>query len=215
MRNASRILAVLLFAAALPAEIIDQIAVSLDNEVITRSQVLEEARVTAFLNGEKPDLGATNLRKTADRLIEQILVLREMDLTRFPKPSAAEVDAAFKQVKDRFPGAEQLRQALESAGVTEAQVRSALDRQLTLLRFVELRFRPEVQVQESEAKQYYETVFLPEVRKKGIKPEPDFEEVRDQCEEALAAQLVDKRLDAWLADTRSRSRIAYIEEAFQ
>ena len=50
-------LALLLCATLLPAEIIDQIAVTVDNRVITTSEIDEALRVAAFLNGEKPDLG--------------------------------------------------------------------------------------------------------------------------------------------------------------
>jgi hypothetical protein len=118
-------------------------------------------------------------------------------------------------VRSRFAGEAQFQQALAAAAITAEQLRNALDRQLTLLRFIELRFRPEVQVQEDEVKQYYETVFLPEIRKKGIKPEPDFEQVREQCEDALTEELVNKRVDVWLAEARARARITYSEAAFR
>jgi hypothetical protein len=70
-------------------------------------------------------------------------------------------------------------------------------------------------VPESEVKRYYETVLLPEIRRKGIQPEPDFDEVRADCEEALANELVNKRVEAWLNEVRSRARINYQEGAFQ
>jgi hypothetical protein len=54
MRVLASLFVVLLLAAAARAEIIDQIAAGVDNEVITRSEVLEQIRVAAFLNGEKP-----------------------------------------------------------------------------------------------------------------------------------------------------------------
>ena len=86
---------------------------------------------------------------------------------------------------------------------------------MTLLRFIDLRFRPEVQVQESEVKQYYETVYLPDLRKKGVTPVPSFEDAQDDCEEALTTQRVDKRVDAWLAEARGRARIEYDEDALR
>jgi hypothetical protein len=201
-------------AALLPAEIIDQIAVTFDQGVITSSQIAEEIRVTAFLNGEKPDLGPANRRRTADRLIEQALVLREMELTRYPKPGANEVQEALRQVKSRFPG-EAFQRELAARTLTAKQIEDALLRQITLLRFIDLRFRPEIQVQENDVLDYYDKVFVPAARGKGITPIPAFEDVRAQCEEALTGQLVDKRVDAWLKDARERAHISYAEEAFR
>jgi hypothetical protein len=216
MRTPLRLLGVLsVWTVVLPAEIIDQIAVTLDQGVITSSQIAEESRVTAFLNGEKPDLGPANRRRTADRLIEQTLVLREMDLTRYPQPSAAEVQEALKQVKSHFTGEEGFQRELAAHTLTAKQLEDALLRQITLLRFIDLRFRPEIQIQENDVLEYYDKVFVPAARDKGIAPVPSFEAARAQCEEALTAQLVDKRVDAWLKDARARARISYAEDAFQ
>ncbi len=206
-----------LFAAAtlLPAEIIDQIAVTIDQSAITSSQIVEEIRVTAFINGDRPDLGPAGRRRTADRLIEQTLVLREMDLTRFPKPGAADVQAALKQVKSRFQGQQDFENALAAAAISAKQLEDALLRQITLLRFIDLRFRPEVQLQENDVLEYYDKVFVPALHAKGITAVPSFEEAHAQCEEALTGELVNKRVDAWLKDARARARITYVEDAFQ
>jgi hypothetical protein len=215
MRILRRLLPALLFAAALRAETIDRIAATLDGQAITTSQILEDLRVAAFLNGEKPEFGAAARRRMADRLIEQLLVLREMELTRYPGPSAAEIAEPLRQVRARLPDEAQFQRELAAYKLTGQQLDNALRRQVTLLRFIDLRFRPEVQVQESEVMQYYETVFLPEIRKKGIAPDPTYDDVRIECEEALTARLVDKRVDRWLAEARARARIDYDEDAFR
>jgi hypothetical protein len=209
-------LALLLLAVPfLGADIIDQVAATVDNQVITYSRILEEIRVTAFLNGEKPDFGPVNRRRTADRLIEQALVQREMNLTRYQQPGLSEIQDQLKQVKSRFGNEEAFRSALAASGITEAQLEAALIQQAALLRFIDLRFRPEVQVQESDVMRYCENVYLPELRKKGTTPEPSLDEVRPKCEEDFTAQVVDRRVDTWLKESRERSRIAYDEDAFR
>ena len=209
------LLLLLLFAALLPAEIIDQIAATVDNQVITTSEVDEAVRVAAFINGEQPDLSPAARRKMTDRLIEQILVLREMGLTRYPEPAASEIGEMMTQVKAGFTGDAAFQESLAAHKLSVQQLEKALRQQITLVRFIDLRFRPEVQVQDNDVQQYYETVFLPELRKKGVKPEPSFDDAQEQCEEELTAQLVDKRVDAWLAEARSRARIEYAEDAFR
>ncbi|MGE5644869.1 MAG: hypothetical protein ACM336_03650 [Acidobacteriota bacterium] len=197
------------------SEIIDQVAVTIDDQVITTSQIIQEIRVTAFLNGEKPDFSAANRRKTADRLIELALVRHEMELTRYRQPGLADVQGTLKQVESRFKDAEAFRRALAAEKITQAQLETSLLEQAALLRFIDLRFRPEVQVQESDVERYCENVYLPELRKRGVTPEPTFESVRQQCTEEFTTSLVDRRVDTWLKDSRERSRIVYMEEAFQ
>ena len=53
------------------AAIIDRIAITVANQVITESQIDDEIRVTAFLNREPLDLSAAAKKQAAGRLIEQ------------------------------------------------------------------------------------------------------------------------------------------------
>ncbi len=196
------------------AEIVDRIVATIGNQPIMESQLLEELRVTAFLNGEKPDLGPANRRRTAMRMVEQSLFRREMEFTHFAEPDGAQIEEALKGVNGRFSGAAEFERELKACGIGANDLGPALARQMALLRFIELRFRPQVQVTEIEARKYYETVVAPEYARKRLPP-PPFEEARGQCEEALIQQLVDKRVEAWLDEVKGRTRIRYVEEAFQ
>ncbi len=205
----------LIFAVSLHAEIIDQVAATVDNQVITRSQIVEQVRVAAFLNGEKPDSSPANLRRTADRLIELTLVAREMDLTRYPQPTLADIKDLLAQVRGRYPSDAAYRAALAGNHITPAQLEESLRQQAALLRFIDLRFRPEVQVQDTDVERYCENVYLPEQRKKPGSADLTLQQAMPQCEEDFTGQLVDTRLDTWLKETRGRSRITYEEDAFQ
>ncbi len=196
-------------------EIIDQVAATVDSQVITSSQIDAEIRVTAFLNGDKPDFSGPSRRQTAGRLIDQLLVAREMVLTRFAGPAPSEIQATLKQIQARAGSPDAFRRALADYRITEAQLTDALRRQAALVRFIDLRFRPEIQVQDSDIQQYYENVYLPAARKKGIRPDPSFDDARDECEEAVASQMADQRAEVWLKEARARARITYEEDAFQ
>src|SRR6202043_1819768 len=126
----------------LPADIIDRIAISAGNQVITESQIDEEVRVTQFLNGEKLDLSAGESKKAAGRLIEQAFVKREMELSRYPLPPLSDADKQLEMVKAGYPSEAQFQDALRTYGIVEDALRRHLAWQLTLLRFVEFRFRP-------------------------------------------------------------------------
>jgi hypothetical protein len=60
--------------AAMSSEIIDRIAVSVEDSVITESELRKEIRVMAFLDETEPDLSGANKRKAAERLIDQYLM---------------------------------------------------------------------------------------------------------------------------------------------
>src|ERR1017187_6822016 len=91
-RQSHRFLAVALLAVTLPAraEIIDRIAVSVGNRVIAESDLHREIRVAAFLDGVQPDFSPAGRRATAERMVEQVLIRRELEISRYPIPSAAE-----------------------------------------------------------------------------------------------------------------------------
>jgi peptidyl-prolyl cis-trans isomerase SurA len=86
--------------------------------------------------------------------------------------------------------------------------------QLTLLRFIDYRFRPGIQILDSEVRAYYEQQ-LPEFRQEGSKPAPELSEVRSQITELLTQQRIDESLDRWLADTRLQVAIHYHDEALR
>ncbi len=199
-----------------PAEIIDRVAVTIDNAVITDSHIRDEIRVTAFLNGQAPDFSPDNRRKTADRLIEQELMRREMQFTRYPEPTQEDIREMLAQVVAREGGESGYRAALGRYGITGKQVEDALLMQAAVLRFIDLRFRPEVQVTEPEVMEFYTRVCVPELHKRNPNaPEPSFEEARSECEDLLVSQRVDERVEAWLKEARGRARIRYEDGAFQ
>jgi len=186
------------------AEIIDRIAVSVGNSVITAADLDREIRITAFLNGTAPDFTPVNKRATAERLIEQKLIRREIELSRYPVAAASEIG----------PLSESSRKPADY-GVTEQEVKEALLWQLTLLRFVGVRFRPGIQVSDQEIEDYFEKTVRPAAQAAHPGEPVALPDYRDQIEETLTGQRSDRELDNWLGDTRKRTEIVFHEEAFQ
>lgn len=204
--------AILAFASF---EVIDRIAVTVEDRVITESELRKEIRVMAFLDGTEPDLSGASKRKTAERLVDQYIMRREMRLTRYPEPDPEEVAAQMKQVRGRFKGEAEYRAALDRAGIAEADVRDAVSRAIAVVHFIDLRFRPEVQTVEPELMEYFQKECLPAWRKSNTGPDPTFDELRAECEETMVSQRVDQRVESWLKDARARTRIHFEEDAFQ
>jgi peptidyl-prolyl cis-trans isomerase SurA len=198
------------------AEIIDRIAVTLDSQVITESEILREVRLTAFLNAEPLNFNPDDRRKAAERLIEQKLIRKEMEVGRYAQPNPSETGPMMKQIEtQRFPGPEAYRHALEKYGITEDDLKAHLLWQIALLRFIEVRFRPGVQVTEDEIREYFSKE-LPGLQKNaGPGQKISFDDLRDKLQELLTSQRVDKQLDDWLAETRKRMHVEFRREAFQ
>ncbi|MGE5569285.1 MAG: hypothetical protein ACM3S5_09645 [Rhodospirillales bacterium] len=204
----------ILWTAAARPEVIDRIAVTVDNQPIAESRVVEELRLTAFLNGAKAEITPQAKRAAADRLVEQTLIRREMQLTQYPPPDPAEVESLLEQVMAPFGSQAAFEQALKDYGIGREELKQALERQAAVLRFIDLRFRPEVQVIEPDIRLYYDTVLVPQFQKQNLTP-PSYDEAHSQCEEAVISRRVDERVDSWLAEMKKRTRIRYEEDAFQ
>ncbi len=157
---------VCLAAVALRSEIVDRLALTVGGEVITELQIDEEIRVTAFLNHQPVNRDINARRKAANRLIDQLLVKREMQLSRYPLPDADDINKYFAQVRSGFPQDLDFDRELAAYALTEEVLRDHLTLQLDMLRFIEYRFRPDAGVSEAHTDQALDS-WLKESRKQS------------------------------------------------
>jgi hypothetical protein len=198
------------------AEIIDRIAVSVATGVITASEVDRAIRVTAFQNGVSPDFRPASRRETAQRLVDQKLVRREMELSRYPQPEPSEVDPPLAQLRaKRYKSDGDFQEALKNYGLTERDVRDAMLWELALVRFIEVRFRPAIQVTNQELEDYFEKVVKPAAQAAHPAQSVAFDEYRNRIEEKLAGERADQEVENWLKEARKRTVIEVHEEAFE
>ena len=192
-----------LFLCSAHSEIIDRIAISVGNQVITKAQIDEEVRLTAFLNGSQLDLSAEERKKAADRLIEQTLVKRDMEFSHYPIPPESDAEPALKALKANYPSEAQYRQTLDKYGITEEALKQRLWWQTTLLRFIDYRFRPGILVPDKDIRNYYDLEVV-KWKGQGIQQIPTFEDSREKIGELLTDQRIDQAIDQWLADTKKQ-----------
>jgi len=204
----------LLIAAVGQAEIIDRIAVVVGTSVITESEIVREIRLTAFLNQEPLDFSIASKRKTAERLVEQRLIQNENDVSLFPPPPADAVELALSEVKGKFGDAKAYQDELNRTAINEEELKAHLQRQLATLRFLDLRFRPGIQISDADIGAYFEARILPNLRKKQPGATFSMSDYRTQIEEALIAERVDKASDTWLKDAREHARIEFRASVF-
>ncbi|HXP85389.1 MAG TPA: hypothetical protein VN841_11755 [Bryobacteraceae bacterium] len=193
---------------SLCAETLDRIAVTVGREVIAESAILLDLRVSAFLDGKPVDLSPAAKRRSAGRLVDQILILQEAADSHVTLSIDEELDKTLAQVKAQFGSAPEYQAALARYGITEKDVSAQLAAGLRTLRFTDLRFRPEVQIGDQDLRAYYDQLAAG-WRAKNEKQVPSFESSRDQVEQLLTEQRLNEALDRWLAQTRNETQIVY------
>jgi hypothetical protein len=204
-----------LMAAAAGAAIVDRIAVSVGNRVITETDLDREIRITALLNGGKPDFSPANKRQTAERMVDQTLVRSELEASRYPPPSAADTAAALEEEKARFGDDAAYRRALAEYGVSEDDLKARLTWQLTLLRFIEVRFRPGIQIGDEEIRKYFNEHLRAGLIEAHPGQTPSVENSRAGIEQTLISQAANQQVEQWLKEARRRTHIQYHDEVFR
>jgi peptidyl-prolyl cis-trans isomerase SurA len=202
---------------AMAQEVVDRVAVSLDQRVITLSAIKRQMRMNAYLDGRQPEDSPEARRAAAERLIDQALVRREMSLSRYTPIPMADVRKNLDAYREKLGLPEEAFAAqLERYGFTPDDLLQELYWQATLLRFVQFRFSLGVQVSDEEVLEYYEKEFVPSIRQMAPGQEPPpLAEVRDRVAGIVASRKEDAVLEDWLQQGRQLAKIRFHEEAFK
>jgi peptidyl-prolyl cis-trans isomerase SurA len=205
--------------AAMPArggEVLDRIVASVNGRIILQSDWEDAVRCEAFIAGRALDQSSFKDRKGAlDRLIDQELLHEQMRGVDFPEATEAELAARLAEVRKQYPEAasdQGWHDALAQYGLTETALRERLGLQLNLLRLVEARLRPAVDIDAQSIERYYNQELLPQLRQSGGK-EVGLAEVTPKIKELLTEQKLSELLTSWLQNLRAGSEIHTMSES--
>jgi hypothetical protein len=205
-----------LCAAAATPTVVDRIAVTVGNTAITESRVLDDIRVTAFLNGMPPDLSPGERRAAANRLVERILLEREIQITGYSSGSGDQATDMLADVRARYADDAAFQSALMAAHITEEELRQNVIEQARLLQFIDFRFRPAVSVSQDDAQAFYKSEYPAFwLSLHPNQPVPPFDEARDEVERLLVDRKVDAEMDSWLKVAKMQVRIVYLDDVFK
>jgi len=195
------------------AVVLDRISVIVGKRVVKSSDVDRNLRVSQFLNQEPLKLTNLEKKKVASRLIDQEIIRQEMMNGGYSQPTGQDAEAYLKQLRaDRFKGSDPaMRAALTQYGLTEDQLRTYFLWQLTVLDFIDQRFRPGVLVTDEDVKTYYEQhkAALQKANPKGS----SLEALDAKLREVIAGERVNQNFEEWLTQTRRRIRVVYRDAA--
>lgn len=211
-----RTVSLLLLAAAAcgAGQILDRVAVVAGDRVITEGEIRRQIRLSALMRNETPDYSSANRKETAELLIRQALVRRELELSRYTPPG---MDEAEKQLEANLgKRGPEFAKRLEAAGFTELDLKETFLALIAYNRFVAFRFNPGVSVTEEEIRAYYEQEFVPQrLRTSPSDPVEPLPQVQGMIVRVLETRKANVALDQWLEQARQQLKIRYVEEAFQ
>lgn len=210
-----RLVAVLLFAMPLAqAVIVDRVAIIVANAIVKDSDIDEDLRVTAFLNNESPAANESARKKAASRLIDQALIRKEIQSGEYPSAPVAEAQSLLADLKKRYPGEAAYKKVLSSRGIDEEEVKDRLLWQLTVLRFIDARFRPAALVTDEEIEKYYNQNQR-QLRATNPGKPATLDALRAEIQDTLTGERVNELLDEWLNRRRQDTKIVYLEDGLK
>ncbi len=199
-----RALIVIFLFPPVKAVTIDRIAVIVGRTPILDSEITRDIKITAFLNHQPPDFALASRKQAASRLIDQELIRQQIRLGGFAIASQQETDQLLEQI-ERDRGA-RFNASLEQYSITKAELRDRLSWQITVLKFIDTMFRPQVVISDSDIEKYYES-HRDQFDSKSLST------ARPMIEAALSGEKINTLFDSWLDQTRKSARIVYLEKS--
>ena len=174
------------------AEVIDRIVAVVEGRIITLSDLRVEREIRAILGEEATPDDAT-LRKL---LVDSYLI--EQEIADYPNTEVtdAEVD-------------EYVARVIQRPGPASNAPRDAVRRRIRIQKFFDIRFRQSIRPTEDEIRRYYEDVFVPEARNRGLQSIPLLTDpaVANAIRENVIQENLDENVEVWLEAVRRRSNV--------
>jgi peptidyl-prolyl cis-trans isomerase SurA len=197
------------FAAPRP-EVVDRIVAIVNGRVILQSDWDEALCYEALVSNRTLDRFTDDDRRAVlDRLIDQELLREQMKSADFRHATDAEVQARIADARKQYPQAatdEGWRSFLASYHLSENDLFSRVRRQIDVMRLVDARLRPAVQIDSKSIEAYYRDQFVPKLKEAGA-PEVSLAEVSPKIRELLTEQKVSEMLVSWLQTLRSEGDV--------
>jgi hypothetical protein len=208
-------LALLMSALVLPTahagQVIDRIVATINGHIILQSDWDEAMCYESLLNGKAINQFSNEDRRAVlDRLIDQELLGEQMKSAYFQHASEAEAAARVAEARKAYPEAattEGWQSVLARFGLAEKDLISHVQQQIDLMRLVDARLRPAVQIDSKTIEAYYREKFVPQLKQSGAGDVPPAD-VAAKIRELLTEEKVNELMVSWLQSLRSESKVS-------
>jgi hypothetical protein len=204
------LLSTLLFAPPASAEVIDRIIATVNGHIILQSDWDEALCYEALLTNRNLDQFTDDDRRAVlDRLIDQELLREQMKSADFPHATDAEVDAHVADARKQYPQAasnEAWQALLAQYHLAEKDLFAHIRQQIDVMRLVDARLRPAVEIDSKSIEAYYRDQFVPRLKQSGASEVP-LADVSAKIRELLTQEKVSELLVSWLQTLRSEGQV--------
>ena len=194
--------------------LVDQVLAVVNGDLVLESDVDEERRFQAFepLRDEKFDRDAV-----VERLIDQALILEQAKLQPDDQVTRPEAEAHEAMLRKEIPACKQYRcetdagwaKFVAAQGFTMEELVSELQKRMEILKFVEIRFRSGILIDQAQIKTYYDQVLRPEYARRHASA-PPVAALKDRIQEILLQQQVTNLLGDWLKTLKAEGSVRVI-----
>jgi parvulin-like peptidyl-prolyl isomerase len=196
--------------AAGAGQVIDRIVARVNGRIILQSELEEALSYEALLNGRAlAEFTSDDRRAVLDRLIDQELLREQLKSSEFQHASEAEAASQVAGARKLYPEAttdEGWQALLARFDLREKDLVSHVQRQIDLMRLVDTRLRPAVQIDSKSIEAYYREKFVPQLKQSGASEVP-LADVSARIRELLTQEKVSELLVSWLQTLRSESDV--------
>jgi peptidyl-prolyl cis-trans isomerase SurA len=204
------LLVVLLAPSHATAEMIDRIIATVNGRVILQSDWDEALCYEALLtNRTLAQFTDDDRRAILDRLIDQELLREQMKSADFVHATDTEVAARVADARKQYQQAastEAWQAILAQYHLTEKDLFAHVRQQIDVMRLVDARLRPAVEIDSKSIEAYYRDQFVPKLRRSGASEVP-LAEVSVRIRELLTQEKVSELLVSWLQTLRSEGQV--------
>ncbi len=205
------LLALLLNPASAQSDVIDRILATVNGHVILQSDLDEALCYEAVLNGRTLDqFSGEDRRAVLDQLIDQELLGEQMKSAFFQHASESEAASQIVDARKQYAEgatAEGWQSVLARFQLSERDLLTHVQRQIDLMRLVDVRLRPAVQIDSKTIEDYYREKFVSQLKQPGAEDVPPAD-VSAKIRELLTQEKVNQLLVSWLQTLRSESRVS-------
>jgi len=198
---------------AVRAETIDQILTLVNEEPITRLELLWSIAMDSEAPNPAGPISSDLLARKLDVMIDEKLISQEAARVPSAEITRDELEKKRAELIKSFPSEAQFRERVGSVGLTRQKLEEILRQRILIDRFVDFRFRSFVLVTEQEIKKYYDEVLVPKVRAGGqVPPGLDAPKIREDIEKILKQEKIDAEINRFLAAARQRADVVQLAE---
>jgi hypothetical protein len=198
--------------------VLDRAIAVVNGDVILESDVDEERRFEQI----QPYRGLTtdfSRERALQRLIDRTLILQQAEIEQDAEVSDQAVDEQIAKTRKDIPECKQnscetpegWKEFLAKRGFTPEEFHVRWKERMTLLNFIEVRFRNGIHINDQEISDYYQNTMLPEYKRQKGTP-PPLTAVSKRIEEVLLQQRVSALLRDWLQSLWAQGSVRVIQQ---